>query len=180
MWQDGVDSVQSSSPATTGGRGGEQRKDKAQGGKRAINPNQSCCFFILFFFPPVPSLFLPLLLLLCCISICTSVPQLGNTFPDHPLPFFALFPPWLFFPPRSNQNRTLSFLVKMSHPSPRILLPLFIEETWTQTEPNLSSFRRTLPVTRLKLVSIYHTSDGVASRGLHHFFSVLIKNFQWW
>lgn len=103
-------------------QGGKQRKDKAQGGKRAINPNQSCCFFILFFFP-VPSLFLPLLLLLCCISICTSVPQLGNTFPNHPLPFFALFPPCFL---RSNQNRTLSFLVKMSHPSPRILFPPFI------------------------------------------------------
>lgn len=41
---------------------------------------------------------------------------------------------------------------------------------WTQTEPISSSFRRTSPVTRLKLVSIYHTSDGVASRGLDHFF----------
>lgn len=150
--------------------GGEKKqcKDKAQGARgrqtliKVVVFSSCSSFFPCSVFLPASTI-APLLYLYLYIR-----PPARQYFPLPSSSFLRFVPTLFFFLLRSNQNRTLSFLVKMSHPSPRILLPLSIEEMWTQTEPKLSSFSCTLPVTRLKLVSIYHTSDGVASRG--HFF----------
>lgn len=66
-------------------QGGKQWKDKAQGGKRAINPNQSCCFFILFFFF--------LFRLSSCLYYCSSVVFLSV----HRSPSSAILSPSILF-----------------------------------------------------------------------------------